>query len=282
VPSQRVGNMGNNHSFFFLARGEDAARFDALLASVRASIDAEAALPTAAAPAAAAALPALLAPAPSEVVALYVRAPLAAADGAPPAPLEREEALGFVAFSHAVGAGEAFLRAVYVCPAHRGQGHGPRAVAALRERLGAGVLALWPLRPTEGALEFARTKLLGSPAGAVAAWLLLRGGAAPVPFYLPAGLPADDAACTLTALSAPGALVGAARAQQWDLTALTKAFATFLSEVCGWEGEHALAVALLAMGDAFEGFGGGGEGDVEEREEEEEEDEGVGGGGAEA
>ena len=66
---------------------------------------------------------------------------------------------------HSEGAPEAFLRALFVQPAHRGQGHGVRAVAALREQLGAGVLALWPLRPSEGALEFAREKLLGSASG---------------------------------------------------------------------------------------------------------------------
>ena len=64
----------------------------------------------------------------------------------------------------------------------------------------------------------------------------------------------------------------------WSATALTRGFARFFAEACGWEGEHALAVALLAVEEALEGFGEEGE----EGEGEAEGDGDGGGGGGEA
>ena len=177
---------------------------------------------------------------------------------------------------------EAFFSSLHIAPEHRGKGHSVRFIAALRAHLASvSILHAWPRQPSEDSLEWARHAALSPSAAHLAAWLLLHGQAAGFPLPAQPSQPPLDFAQDLAALCAPGALPAMARAQEWRLTALVKAFSTFLAQACAFQEEHALAVGLLMGVELFgddagigEGEGEGEEGgEAEEGEEEEEEEE---------
>jgi len=164
------------------------------------------------------------------------------------------QAVGFASVRS--GKEEAFVQAVWVSPEKRGNGIGRSFVSAVRERLleRDGVLVLWPVAPSEAALEFARKVLMPSEQ-TLAAWLVLHGNESEarspedqVDFTFPQQ---ETTRKSFESLAAPGALAAAAADAHWDLTMFTKRFAQFLARSCYWNEEHALAVALLVCGEVF-------------------------------
>jgi hypothetical protein len=138
------------------------------------------------------------------------------------------------------------LSVLTVLPPFRGHGHARSMLSHLS------ATAIWPLRPTEASLEFARLSVSGGPR-ALAAWFVLYCDDERFPYAWAEG-DGSAAAAIERALGHAG-MAAAARSGNWDIGLLSQAFSSFLVTALGYEQLHAQASAMLAV-DAVIGLAG--------------------------